>query len=1101
MNKCGSLALILITIVLIHDWSGAKADNSFYANPPSAPELVLESGHSKSVRAIVFSPNNSWIATASADSTIRIWETMSGRELRTLSGHVGALRTLAISPNGQTLASGGIDSTVRLWDVETGREIWRFDSQRGVVEAVAFSPDGKKLAFGGTTKAVELRDTNSGELIWSKIAHADSVTALAFSPDSTVLASGGADKRINLWEVSKATPVRKITDPSGSIRDLRFNSKGEILGSLSDDKTIRSWRTATGREASRSVRADNSLFGLYFTIDHRLIYVDSNRSVGSTGEKSVAKTNGEIGKCAGGTGITEAAAFNAEGNLLAFSNGDGTVSICEVASGAERTRLDNSIVGSYKVDISPDQRFIASAGFDNTVKLWDLLTGQSLAPLTGHTGRVTCVVFRPEAQQVISGSVDHTIRVWGTLESKEILLLSGHSGAIQGLAIGRSGKLLASASSDQTIGLWDLESPSRPRYLKGHVGEVTSVSIDGDETRLASGGQDGILRLWDVNSGNILQSMDSGGQLDVVSFSPDGRTVAFAGHDHKIRVWDIRSGTVVATMAGHTGRIYSLGFSSDGNRLVSAGQDRTMRIWSMPEKRELSNSTDHRGVVYSAAFSPDQRFVVSGSDDGSLILWKSDLATPIARLMSIKGGTDWLVVTPNGFFDGSPDAWGQLFWRFENKTFSFNSVEVFFSEFFTPGLLGDLIKQGKPPIGSEISIKDRRQPQIELRSDSQAESMSDRSVKVRITITDGGAGAKDVRLFRNGSLVKVWRGSVLIGDQAVSLEASIPRVAGNNSFMAYAFNGDNIKSKNATLNISGDKALARKGVFYILAVGINNYANPDFNLNFAVADARDVGDELRKQQAKLDIYERVELIGLNDADATKAAIIKKLGDLAHRIEPEDVLLIYFAGHGIAHQNRFFLVPYDLGYKGSRATMNESGLDQILRHGISDEELEMAVESIDSRQIVFVIDACNSGQALESEEARRGPMNSKGLAQLAYEKGMYILTAAQSYQAAKEATRLGHGFLTFALIEEGLRKSAADIDPKDGQILLREWLNYSIGRVPQINEEAITERKLEREKNKSTAARGQADLQRPRVFYRREIEARPLLVARAVGTRE
>ena len=82
------------------------------------------------------------------------------------------------------------------------------------------------------------------------------------------------------------------------------------------------------------------------------------------------------------------------------------------------------------------------------------------------------------------------------------------------------------------------------------------------------------------------------------------------------------------------------------------------------------------------------------------------------------------------------------------------------------------------------------------------------------------------------------------------------------------------------------------------------------------------------------------------------------------------------------------------------------------------------------------------------------MNSKGLAQLAYEKGMYILTAAQSYQAAQKAARLGHGFLTYALVEEGLKTNAADKEPKDGQVLLREWLDYATERVPQMQQQEL-----------------------------------------------
>jgi uncharacterized caspase-like protein len=169
------------------------------------------------------------------------------------------------------------------------------------------------------------------------------------------------------------------------------------------------------------------------------------------------------------------------------------------------------------------------------------------------------------------------------------------------------------------------------------------------------------------------------------------------------------------------------------------------------------------------------------------------------------------------------------------------------------------------------------------------------------------------------------------------------------------------------------------------------------------------------------------------------------------------------------------------------------LQGILTHSISDEELEKAVEGIDAGQMLLVIDACNSGQALEAEEKRRGPMNSKGLAQLAYEKGMYILTAAQSYQAALEASKLGHGYLTYALVEEGLKTGAADTEPKDNQVLLREWLDYATNRVPRMQEENLVgKRQLVQQDAQGTQRIG---VQRPRVFYRREAETQPFIVAK------
>jgi uncharacterized caspase-like protein len=311
--------------------------------------------------------------------------------------------------------------------------------------------------------------------------------------------------------------------------------------------------------------------------------------------------------------------------------------------------------------------------------------------------------------------------------------------------------------------------------------------------------------------------------------------------------------------------------------------------------------------------------------------------------------------------------------------------------------------------------------------------------------------------------------------------------------------------------------LKRAGTAYIIAVGINEYANPQYNLKYAVADAQSFGEEVRRRQTQVGQFERVEVVPLINENATKANILAALQRLAgapgppslkvgpldqlKRAQPEDTVIIYFAGHGTAQAQRFYLIPHDLGYRGERTRLNEQGLQTILAHSISDVELEEAVEGLDAGHLLLVIDACNSGQALEAEEKRRGPMNSKGLAQLAYEKGMYILTAAQSYQAALEAAQLGHGLLTYALVEEGLKTAVADSEPKDGVLSAREWLDFATERVPQMQEAKMKQGRgigLEiafTEGEQNIADPEKRSVQRPRVFYRRELEANPLVIAK------
>lgn len=132
------------------------------------------------------------------------------------------------------------------------------------------------------------------------------------------------------------------------------------------------------------------------------------------------------------------------------------------------------------------------------------------------------------------------------------------------------------------------------------------------------------------------------------------------------------------------------------------------------------------------------------------------------------------------------------------------------------------------------------------------------------------------------------------------------------------------------------------------------------------------------------------------------------------------------------------------------------------------------------------------------------MNSKGLAQLAYEKGIYILAAAQSYQAAQEADELGHGLLTYALIEEGLKKTSADRAPRDGRVLLQEWLEYAIERVPQFQEEKMRQahdrgKDLAFVEGEDTQELLKRNLQRPRAFYRRDLPV-PLIAIKQQLTR-
>src|SRR5262249_59506329 len=135
------------------------------------------------------------------------------------------------------------------------------------------------------------------------------------------------------------------------------------------------------------------------------------------------------------------------------------------------------------------------------------------------------------------------------------------------------------------------------------------------------------------------------------------------------------------------------------------------------------------------------------------------------------------------------------------------------------------------------------------------------------------SGGRDLRLFRNGSLVKVWHGDVLKGQPTTALEEEISLIAGPNRLTAYAFNNDNVKSKDATLLLTGADSLKRAGTAWVIAIGVNEYANSQYNLKYAAADAQSFGAEVSREQAPIARFEHVEVVPLLNVQATKENVL------------------------------------------------------------------------------------------------------------------------------------------------------------------------------------------------------------------------------------
>jgi WD40 repeat protein/lipoprotein NlpI len=725
-------------------------------------------------------------------------------------------------------------------------------------------------------------------------------------------------------------------------------------------------------------------------------------------------------------------------------------------------------------------------------------------------------------------------RVHDTRTGAEVSL----EGELGGGLFSPSGKwIIGGEGPNESVVLWDSATGKQLRVFGSHpevpykferpnpttTTEEGAISAISPDERLLAASWGKQVRIFDLEDGQDIAkfALPHGDSVSTLTFSPSGKFLLGTVVNHEpapgkgiARIWNTSKWDEVVTFDvpldfPSSSEIHLLPVFSPDETLVAFTKDEGTAVDLFDTKTGLKvRSFPHR--MFGAAFDSSRKLQAAGR--GLMELWDVSADNVLARFGLLQGGTDWVVLTPDGLFDGTTNGFASILWRFGNDTFNSASPEAFFNEYFRPGLLSEIYSGARPRARTDISQVDRRQPEIALTLGTTAPATNVSSRKVRVVVqvsevsADGthekGSGAKDVRLFRNGALVHIWRGDVLNGHSTVRLDTDVTVTAGDNRLTAYCFNGNNIKSKDADIKIKGAESLRRKGNAYLIVIGIDHYSNSSYDLKFATADAKTFGDEIKSALDHLGTFQHVEVIPLLDAAATKENILRVFGQLsstradsgsphtgkAATAEPEDAVFIYFAGHGTAQQSRFYLIPFDLGYKGDREKLNETDLNMILNHSISDLDLEAAFEKIDAGKLLLIIDACNSGQALDAAEKRRGPMNSAGLAQLAYEKGMYILTAAQSYQQASEVSKLKHGLLTYALVNEGLQSAAAA--GEDGQIDLRSWLDYAVKRVPELQENGPNEKR-----NVVYVGADNPLLQQPRVFYRRETEEQPFVVAK------
>jgi WD40 repeat protein len=631
-----------------------------------------------------------------------------------------------------------------------------------------------------------------------------------------------------------------------------------------------------------------------------------------------------------------------------------------------------------------------------------------------------------------------------------------------------------------------------------------TISQDGkfalilDEEKPRTGPAIEVVELWDLDDRKAVQRFRMPRvPLGNTTFSETGDVVTLAAD--RVIIWDRALGTPKRVITGRFGHFAFQNVMDSRRKLIYAPYESGVQVARLETGESLATITPLAGGRQKTF-----ELLAQAGDAAAELAKNLDDTVPVEQLFTPIRSSRWVVSTGDGRFDTNElDEIRGIHWVADDDPLRALPLEIFMREYFTPGLLARVLKGEHLERLPDLTQRNRLQPSVEITSVTPS-STSPRTVEVTVNVKNvhegqRTSGVRDLKLFRDGQLVGVSALDPKLEEQRVKISGvRLPAAAENDEieFSAYAFNSDLIKSQTHRFVFPLPKATARLGTAYILTVGVNQTPNsPNLALRYAANDATSLADALALRLGQTGEWERVVSKVLissaaNPGGASKAAIRAAFEALQHSVQPEDLVILAFSGHGFTDSSgMFYVVPADVRTRAGTFQPETA---------VSTTELSEWIRAIDAREMVLLVDACQSAASVNSQGFKPGPMGSAGLGQLAYDKRMLVLAASQSDGVALENSKLQHGLLTYSLLADGIENRQADWRPKDGQVTLSEWLAFGEHRVPALAEDVASGKVRGLNQRGVVLPAGKDRLiQLPTLFdFRRDNGADPLLIKKA-----
>jgi WD40 repeat protein len=893
-------------------------------------------------------------------------------------GHTAVIQKVFFTPDSKQLITCGWDHCIRIWDVETGEAVKAlYPPGVGPLQAVALSPDGKRLAVGSmypekgsTSHLIYLIALPEGRVERLLKGHTEMINALSFSGDGKRLASIGA---------SRGTKFKKSADNMIRIWNLERDEPPQVL------------KLRTGGDT-------------FFTLT---LSPDGRRIAG------LAKKNRGI--------------------------------ILDLATGKEVATIQGSIEAG--VVWSPDGKTLAT-GDANRLHLWDA-DGKPRSQINRH---VLWIAFTKDSRSVLAGGYTK----------------GGFSATLVDVATGTVGK------------------DFRPKGLKFSDAHDGALSADGRYAATA-GGKGGLdpdhaVFIWNMHDGTVHKRLAAkswiGGKTPRAAWNASGDAVSWDESPQKpsFHLGDLKFGPHIPAkdVRAAVWKQNDLALERDGlnevkvlkagveitrlrfllsNLVTFAGKDRVVLASTRQAQFVLHDA--HTGDVLrrftgfgpgltSIAPSPDGRFLLTISrDDQTLRIWSLDRDKPLLSLYV--QGQDWIAWAPEGYYAATPGGEKLMGWTVDNgmsEMPTYHPVERFRKQFYRPDVIKLLLAKGNlkdaleaanlelkkqgiavpegqaelekllPPRAFLQILDKANLPRLKVRASAVATVPSQPVTALRL-IVDG-------RPLPDGAGIKNFTPGV----KQAEAEWTIDLPPGKHHLAVLARSPD-VSSVSEPVEVEF-LVKAQQPVMHVLAIGVSDYQDKTLKLDFAAKDAEDIANHFQKS-CNGQLFREVKGQPLVNGQARRDTILKHLADLRKNVGPNDLVVVFFAGHGVKEKDKFYLLTV------------EAKTNDLAKTALSGEDLRKALGDVSSScQVLLMLDACHSSAGVKNfrpavDDITRNLTDD--------ECGVAVFCAAMAHEKALEKS--GNGLFTRAV---GDALQSAKGHPRTGRLYLHHLHAYVFDRV-------------------------------------------------------